>query len=113
MAKHKPLVDTIVTNSPAKFSLYVKTREIKEISKALENIMLLPKDQRDRWVEDHGEFMNEAFNDYIDDSSESFEAEGAQFDDEMVELSQELVMSIQETFNRVHKILSDHQKLKS
>lgn len=92
--------------------MFIKTREIKEIGKALDYIMLLPKDQRDRWVEEHGEFMNSAFNDFIDDSSGNFD-DNTQFDDEMVALSQDLVISLQDTFNRVHKILSDHHKLKS
>lgn len=113
MAKHTHFSQRLVTHDPAKFSLYLKTREIKEIGKALEHIMLMPKDLRDQWVEEHGEFMNDAFNDFIDSSSATFDADDTQFDDEMMELSQDLVFSLQETFNNVHKILSENHKLKS
>lgn len=113
MRKQTHAANAVITNNPAKFSLFLKAREIKQIGKALDYIMLLPKAQRDKWVEEHGEFMNDAFNDFIDSSSETFDADSTQFDDEMVALSQDLVVSLQETFNRVHKILSDHHKLKS
>lgn len=102
---------SLITNDPAKFSLYLKNREIKEISRALEHIMLLPKNERDKWVEEHGELMNRAFNDFIDSSTETFETGSSsnQFDDEMMELSQDLVVSLQDTFTRVQKILSNQQ----
>lgn len=113
MAKQTRFSKKLTTDSATKFSLYLKTREIKEIGKALEHIMLLPRDERNRWIEDHGDFMSDSFDEFINRSSQTFDADNVQYDSEMLALSEDLVVSLQETCNRLQVILSEHQKLKS
>lgn len=98
------------TRNAAKFSLYLKLREIKAIGTSLQHVMLLPPNEREAWVEQHGEFMSEAFNEYLDDSTDSLN--DLSFDEEMIEMSEDLVVSLQDTFNIVQGILNQRPKLK-
>lgn len=99
------------SSGSAKFDLYLKSRELKEVSKILEQVLLLPTEQRELWVQENGELISEAVDTYIQDSSSALD--GIALDPEMMELSKELVLSLRDTMDIIQGILFDRPKLAS
>lgn len=95
----------------AKFNLFLKAHELKEVSKILEQILLLPQDERTAWVEENGEILSEAIDIFVQDSNLTLEE--VTMDTETLELSKELVLSLRDTMNIIQGILFDRQKLAS
>lgn len=99
-----------VTDNQDKFSLFLKTREIKQLTKALEKIMVLPAHERRKWFREHGELIQTSFDNMIDDSNNLFE--DIRLDDEMMELSQDLIVSLREAVYLLEHLTQDSQQLK-
>jgi len=93
----------------AKFNLFLKAREMRQVEKVLEQILILPEQSRRRWVEENGEMMSAAFESFIEDSNQTLEE--MNLDLESLELSKELVTALRDTTNIVQGILSEKQKL--
>ena len=100
------LTDTI--NSSAKFNLFLKTHEIQEIQKVLRHVMLMPAAERLAWVEENGEIIQAAFDTFIDDSN--LVLDDMLHDDETLELSQELVISLKKALAAVDNILTQEEQ---
>lgn len=103
------LTDT-VTN-PTKFNLYLKTHEINEIQKVLRHVMLMPPKNRVDWVTENGEIIQAAFDSFIDDSNNVLD--DMSLDDEALELSHELIISLKNTLAIVESILGNEPTLES
>ena len=58
MEDYSPKFISKAQTSSAKFNLYLKAHELKEVSKVLEQVLLLPQDQRSLWVEENGEMLS-------------------------------------------------------
>ena len=91
-----------------KFDIYLRTREIKELGDLLRDILILPKGQRNDWLHENGEIMSHSIDSFIDDSN--FALKGIALDDEMIQLSGDLVNSLRDTLNIMQTVLKDHQK---
>lgn len=100
------LTDT-VSNS-TKFNLFLKTHEIQEIQKVLRHVMLMPVSERLAWVEENGEIIQAAFDTFIDDSNVVLD--DMLVDDETLELSQELVVSLKNALAAVETILTQEEQ---
>lgn len=98
------------TNS-VKFSLYLKTHELREIAKALEYVVLLPEKERKVWAEEHGDIVNKAIDQFVQESNATLS--DLSFDDETLALSKELIISLRDTVDMIHGIFSENRKLKS
>lgn len=98
-------------NQSTKFNLYLKTHEVKQINSVLKNIMMMQRDQREEWILENGELVQSAFDTFIDDSNVVLE--NLNLDDETIELSQELVVSLRDTMQTVESILTDEYLLDS
>lgn len=99
------------SDESAKFKLFLRTREIQQITQALHQVLRLPKEQRDTWVAENGEFLAEEFESFIDSSSMTFE--GLVLDDETLELSRDLVLSLREALSTVQGMLHSSEELES
>lgn len=99
------------TTTSAKFNLYLKAHELKEVSRVLEEIMLLPPEKREDWVSENGDILSEAVEIFVQDSNLALE--DVTMDSETLELSKELVLSLRDTMSIVQGILFDKQKLAS
>jgi hypothetical protein len=111
MDDYSPKFISKAQTSSAKFNLYLKAHELKEVSKILEQVMLLPQDQRTAWVEENGEILSEAVDIFVQDSNLTLEE--VTMDTETLELSKELVLSLRDTMDIIQGILFDRQKLSS
>lgn len=94
-----------------KFGLYVKTREMKQLEQSLKHILLLPKSEREVWLEDHEELVNELLESFVSDSTLALD--GLQLDPEAMKLSVEFVTTLRDVMNTLRGILEDAQSLSS
>lgn len=111
MDDYSPKFVSKAQTSSAKFNLYLKAHELKEVSKVLEQILLLPQEQRAAWVEENGEMLSEAMDIFVQDSNLTLEE--VTMDTETLELSKELVLSLRDTMDIIQGILFERQKLSS
>lgn len=111
MEDYSPKFISKAQTSSAKFNLYLKAHELKEVSKVLEQVLLFPQDQRNAWVEENGEMLSEAIDIFVQDSNLTLEE--VTMDTETLELSKELVLSLRDTMDIIQGILFDRQKLSS
>jgi hypothetical protein len=109
--KSQRLAVTDTITSSTKFNLFLKTHQIKQVSDTLQHVMLLPKRKRQSWIREHGELVHQAFDNLVDDSNNLLD--NLQLDEETLELSQELVVSLRDAMNLVENILYDQHQLKS
>lgn len=103
-------LSNISTNS-LKFNLYLKTHELKEVSKILESVALLPEKERKAWAEEHGEMLNRALDSFVQASNETLS--DLTMDEETLQLSKELILSLRDTVDMAHGILFERTKLTS
>ncbi|MCA9368939.1 MAG: hypothetical protein H6773_02425 [Pseudomonadales bacterium] len=94
-----------------KTQLFLKVREIKEIRRILSNVEAMSQLDQDQWVEEYGEMINDAIDSFIDDSQ--FSLEHAFADDEILALSQELLLTLKETIETVEGIMYAQSQLES
>jgi len=94
-----------------KFKLFLKVREIKGIQKILQEVTLLSSGEREEWIGTYGEMINNAIDTFVDDSNIGIENIFA--DDESLELSQELIMTLKDTILTVESILYNESQLES
>jgi hypothetical protein len=94
--------------SPAsiKFGLYVKTQEIKQVAENLERILLLPRQERVNWVNEHQEMVQSLLDSFVDDSVLALD--GLQLDPEAMKLSVDFITNLRDAINTVQGILRDY-----
>ena len=97
--------------STLKFGLFVKTHKMKQLESSLKHIVLLPKDERDVWLKDHEELMNELLENFVQDSTLALD--GLQLDPEATELSIEFVTTLRDVMNTLRSILEEASSLNS
>jgi|GEM_PF-1062809 len=118
------ITDTVASQSPLslmtdysstaaglKFGLFVKTQEIKQIDSSLRHILLLPKRDQRRWLEEHEEFVSDLLDNFVSDSTLALD--GLQLDGEAMELSIEFVTVLRDVMNAIRSLFNDRNILKS
>ncbi len=93
------------------FNLYLKTHEIKQINSILKTILLMSRTQREEWILEYGQIVQSAFDNFIDDSNLMLDS--MSLDDESMELSQNLILVLQDSMELVESILNQEHKLTS
>lgn len=106
-----PYQDVVPVDSSSKFRLFLKNREIQQIKALLHHVLHLSSHDRSLWIEEYGEFVNQAFDALVDDSN--LVLDELPFDDEVLELSHELVTSLRDALQLMEGILGDQQQLVS
>jgi len=94
-----------------KFGLFVKTHEMRQLEQSLRHILLLPKIERNTWIKDHEDLMNNLLESFVQDST--FALDGLQLDTEAAELSIEFVTSLRDVMNTLRGILENAKSLNS
>lgn len=104
-------LDSITEQSSPKFRLFLKNREVQQIHSLLNHVTSLPSSQRSAWISEYGDLVNQAFDALVDDSNEVLDS--LPFDDEVLELTHELVTSLRDALHLMEGILHDQQQLVS
>jgi len=94
-----------------KFGLYVKTREMKQLEESLKHILLLPKTEREVWLQDHEVLVNDLLESFVSDSTLALD--GLQLDPEAMKLSVDFVTTLRDVMNTLRGILEDAHSLSS
>lgn len=97
------------TKSDLKSDLFVRVHDLNGIRQELDKILLMPKHQRDTWVEDNQAILHSMLESYVEDSSLVVEA--IDQDPETVGLSLEYVESLRDVVFKVKTMLYDVEEL--
>ncbi|NCQ65816.1 MAG: hypothetical protein COZ34_04125 [Candidatus Pacebacteria bacterium CG_4_10_14_3_um_filter_34_15] len=97
--------------SSLKFVLYLKNKEVNEINKVLDKVKLLPKKDQEIWKKNYGEIINNALDLFVDDSN--LVLKKLSLDDEVLELSHKLVLSLQDAVKSAEDLLGSETQLNS
>lgn len=100
-----------LTTQSTKFNLYLKTRELKAITEVVRHVSILPKKERQAWIHEQGDWLQDAFDICLQESNLTLEE--IALDDETMKLSQELVVSLRDTMSMVNGILVESEQLAS
>ncbi|MBU0974210.1 hypothetical protein KKD03_00725 [Patescibacteria group bacterium] len=97
--------------SSLKFVLYLKNKEVNEINRVFDKVKLLPKKEQEVWKDSYGEIINSALDLFVDDSN--LVLNKISLDDEVLELSYKLVLSLQDAVKSAEAILGSKTQLNS
>lgn len=99
------------TVSSQKFVLYLKIREINEVNIALKQALKLPINEQQKWATENGTILDKALNSFIDDTNVILEK--ITLDDEILDLSEKLVVGLKNAVQNIDKLLSPQEELES
>ncbi len=113
MRMDEDTISLITHNQPSsvKFTLYLKAHELQEISKVLERVARMPERKRKAWAEEHGDFINRALDSIVQESNATLS--DLSFDDETLQLSKDLIVSLRDTVDMFHGLLFQTKKISS
>ncbi|MCA9370192.1 MAG: hypothetical protein H6774_00055 [Pseudomonadales bacterium] len=100
------------TDSPAKFSLYLRVREIAQLGKELEKVMLLDDLEREAWMKENAHFVDEVLENMLYDSGEVLLQEDV-YDEEVLSLSEDLLMTMNDALSRLNTMMVSRKKQRS
>jgi hypothetical protein len=94
-----------------KFDLYLRLREVKQISQQLEKIAKKSELERSTFVEENKIFLESLMNLMLQDSNLSLE--GIRLDQEAAELSMQLAMDIRQTLSMINHLFYETGGMKA
>lgn len=98
-----------VDKQSLKFNLFLKNKEIAALRDMLEEVTKLSLNEQSAWVDDYGQVIENALDRFVEDSNSVFE--NLIFDDEILELSQEFVVTLREAIRLMDSIFSQTEML--
>ena len=94
-----------------KFFLYLRNKEITIINQVLKKTLNLSVLQRDAWKEEHGAMMDSAIDVFIENANKLLK--NLSLDEEILDLSYSLILSLQEATKMIEAIYTQENKLVS
>ena len=98
-------------NQQQKFALFLKARQIRQVSEVLTKIQALPTKQRELWMKQNADLFSSAFDHFIDDSNQVLNH--VELDDEALNLSRDIIQGLKDSLSAVGKIFYREQELKA
>lgn len=93
-----------------KVELFSRIHHIEGLAKQFERIMLMSKAQRQVWLEENQDFLQDMLDRFV---SESFLAlDGVELDEQGIQLSIEFVTKLRDVMNMIQSILFGGKRLK-
>lgn len=109
MDEDRIILASDVPATSVKFTLYLKAHELKELSKVLEGVLQLPEKKRQAWAKENGDFVNKALDSIVQESNATLSE--LSFDDETLQLSKDLIVSLRDTVDMFHGLLYQKKKI--
>ena len=100
----------IADQDNVKFNLYLRSRELKQISFYLEKIMLYNASKKTAWLKENKKVLKSLLNAFAEDSSLSLD--GVQLDKETAALSMELAVNLRQTVAMINALFYSNDGLK-
>ncbi len=97
--------------SSLKFGLYLKIREMTSFEASLRQAVLLPRQQRQKWLMEQEDFVNELLDSFIADSALALD--GLHLDSEAMALSIEFVTKLRDVMNMLKSIIDSTKMVTS
>lgn len=107
----QPALPQELSKEEMKFNLFLKSRELRQISLALQRVMLKKRVEREQWVEENQSVMENLLKVFAEDSSLTLD--GMQLDDETAVLSMELAENLKKTISIINTLFYGVDDLKS
>ena len=85
-----------------KFELFLRSREMKQISLHLEKIMLKSKAERELFVNENRVFIDSLMKTFVDNSNLSIE--GMQMDQEAAKLAMQMAMDVRKSISLINAL---------
>lgn len=85
------------------FSLYLKNRKVKEISKIMDEILLWPEEKLNGWAENFSEEVQMMLDDLLDEAVEVFD--GATLDKELMPIFAEFTENLKNVTKQVQSVI--------
>ncbi|MBP7875980.1 hypothetical protein KA012_03215 [Candidatus Woesebacteria bacterium] len=106
-----PNIFTRQTTGNTKFDLVLRNRELQQLEELLKQIYTYSSGERKAWVQENGNFLSIAFEQFISDASQTLQ--NMSMDGETLSLSRDLVMSLRETGELLDGLVAKGQRLRS
>ncbi len=106
-----PNIFTRHTTGDTKFDLAMRTRELQQFEVLLKQVYTYSTDERKAWVRANGDFLSFAFEQFISEASHTLQ--DLSLDDETLNLSRDLVMTLRETGELLDGLVLKGQRLRS
>lgn len=90
-----------------KFDLFVKLRELRQVSEGLRAVLALPEREKQAWIEDNEEFLSEMIEAFLQETMTGLD--GLALDSEGLELSVELVSVMRDAMAMVQSMTNRRQ----
>ncbi len=101
----RPLFQMSPGSDELAFDLFVKIREIQQITDSLKQVSLLPTSKRQAWIHDHEPIINDMMESFMQDTL--LVMDGMQLDGETTKLSIELITSMRDAMNIIGSMFAD------
>ena len=111
MTDFLPNIFTRQTTGDTKFDILLRTRELAQLEALLKQIYTYSAGERRNWVQANGDFLSLAFEQFISEASQTLQE--LSLDDETLNLSRDLVMSLRETGELLEGLVAKGQRLRS
>ena len=98
----------IETTDQSKFDLYLKSRELRQLSEILRDVTHKPRSERLTWIRDNEPFINQMMENFADNSIDVLE--GINMDFEAMRLSAELISNLRETTTMIRSLMEERGK---
>ena len=92
-----------------KFSLYLKNRKVKEISKIMDQVLLWPKKSINKWSKDFSPEISDMLEDLLDEAANSFD--GVTLDKELMELFAEFTQNLKTVTRQIHGVIINNKPI--
>jgi len=92
-----------------KFSLYLKNRKVVEISKIMDEVLLWPQKNVDKWAKKFSPEISDMLDDMLDDAALVFD--GATLDRELMGLFAEFTQNLKNVTRQVHGVIITNQPI--
>lgn len=112
----KPLIKagdgTILSEGEAeqiKFDIYLKNRQVTELVKIMEDVLLWPKSARKKWVKKFSPHITDMLDDFLEETVITFD--GVSLDQELITLFAEFTKNLQTVTEQVEGVVGANQPI--
>jgi hypothetical protein len=103
--------EEMLSQDEIKFDLYLKARELRQLSEYLEKVLLRSAQYRQRWIQENRPVLESLLKVFSEDSNLSLA--GIQLDAEAASLSMELAVSLRQTVAMINALFYSNDGLRS
>ncbi|HCR81737.1 MAG TPA: hypothetical protein DIV47_04695 [Candidatus Pacebacteria bacterium] len=100
-----------IENEQVRFELQRKEKEIREISRILQGLLMKSRDERRVWLQENEDLMINLAEEFVDESL--YKLDGAQLDNETLELSVQVMTELRKTLGLFETVITGNEELEA